>query len=288
MPGGQRALVVEAGFGLDESGGTEVGPGELLLAGPAQRDGLAGRLREARGLLGGFARVLAAKAAAKIRDNHAHVVVRQMKGAHEVRAVAERVLCAGPDGQLAVGPFGNGGAGFQRGVLDVGDMIGLAQRVFGFRQLIGEGTRRRVVVRVLLEVVEQVLARRMGRQLPLGRLGNGRPRLLGEEGGRRGDSDKLAVLHGNDILHRFGRAQINRGEFRAVGGRAEDFAVEHSGPDDVRGILVRAGDYVASVRAGCGIAEHLPLLDWGQGDIGGDRLLEGFARRRRWPRGRHT
>ena len=50
--------------------------------------------------------------------------------------------------------FGDGGAGFERGVLHVGNVIGLAQGVFGFRQLIGEGTCRRVIVRVLLEVVE--------------------------------------------------------------------------------------------------------------------------------------
>ena len=84
MPGGQRALIVQAGFGLNEGRGTEVGPGELLLAGPAQRDGLAGRLREAGSLLGDFTRMLAAKAAAKIRDNDAHMVLREMKRAYEV------------------------------------------------------------------------------------------------------------------------------------------------------------------------------------------------------------
>jgi len=55
-------------------------------------------------------------------------------------------------------------------------------------------------VRVVLEVVEQVLARRVRRQFPLGRLGNGRLRLFGEEGGRRGDANELAGVSAGDEI----------------------------------------------------------------------------------------
>ena len=40
---------------------------------------------------------------------------------------------------------------------------------------------------------------------------------------------------------------------------------------------MRAGHYIAAVRSARGMAEHLPLLNRGQGDIGGDRLLKSLA-----------
>ena len=77
-----------------------------------------------------------------------------MKCAHEVRAVAEGVLCAGPDGELAVGPFGNGRAGLKRGVLDISDVLGLPQHVFGLRQFIGEWFCRWIALSVVLEIIK--------------------------------------------------------------------------------------------------------------------------------------
>ena len=58
---GDFALRIQARLGLDDPGGTEIGPGEFLFARPAQRDGLARRLGEARGLHGAFAGMFAAE-----------------------------------------------------------------------------------------------------------------------------------------------------------------------------------------------------------------------------------
>src|SRR5207244_1772823 len=52
MPGGQQAFSVETGLSFDERCRTEVSPGELLLAGPAQGNRASGGLSQARGFDG--------------------------------------------------------------------------------------------------------------------------------------------------------------------------------------------------------------------------------------------
>src|ERR1035437_6154057 len=133
MPASELVLVVEPSLNLDHGCRPEIGPGKLLSAGPAQGNPMARRLRPTGCLDAGLARVFAAEAAAEIRHDDAHLLVAQMKGARQLRPAAERVLCAGPDGELAVGPFGDRGARFQRRVLDVGDMVGLLEGVLGMR-----------------------------------------------------------------------------------------------------------------------------------------------------------
>ena len=102
---------------------TKIGPGEFFLARPAQGDGLIRRLGEPRSLDGAFAGMFAAETATKVRDHDTHMFLRHVKGASEFGANPKRVLRAGPDGQLAIIPFRDRRARFQRRVLDVGDMI---------------------------------------------------------------------------------------------------------------------------------------------------------------------
>src|SRR5438067_1559772 len=56
--------------------------------------------------------------------------------------------------------------------------------------------------------------------------------------------------------------------------RAKDFSVQHARADDVRWIMMRAGDNVARVRARRGSAHRLPFGDGSYGDIRRDKLLE--------------
>ena len=124
MPRGEIASRIQAGLDINHRGRPEVGPGEFLLPGPAHGTGFAGGLRQTRGFDGRLAGVLAAEAAAKIGHDHPHVLVGQAEGPREFAVISERILRAGPNGELAVLPFGQRGARFHRRMLNVGDVVG--------------------------------------------------------------------------------------------------------------------------------------------------------------------
>ena len=76
-------------------------------------------------------------------------------------------------------------------------------------------------------------------------------------------------------------AEVDRDELRAVRGPAEDLAVEHPRPGDVRRVGVRAGHHVAAVGPGDRGAEDLPPVDRRELDVGRDRRGERPERRPR-------
>ena len=175
-PGGERPRGIEAGLEVDDGGGAEVGPGEFLTARPADEDGLAGGAGEARGLDARLGGVPAAEPAAEVGHDDAHVAGVQAEGARDLVPAAERVLRREPDGDLAAVPFRERGAGFQRRVLDVGDVVGLSEGLGGRGDIGGEGILRDRFARVPAQIVEHRIAVGLGRGLPCGGLGPARPR----------------------------------------------------------------------------------------------------------------
>ena len=77
LPGDEGSVAARTGADFNEAGGTEVGPGELLAAGPDHLDRLASGAGKARGFNGGFAGVLAAIAAAHVWLDDADLVWRR-------------------------------------------------------------------------------------------------------------------------------------------------------------------------------------------------------------------
>src|SRR5688500_17875205 len=103
-------------------------------------------------------------------------------------------------------------------------------------------------------------------ELPLGGFGRFLAGALGEERIRRGETNETAVAQG-DQIGKFGCVEIDTCKFSAVGGRAQNFSVEHAGADDVGGIFMRAGDDVAPVGFVDWLAEDGPLghVSWYDG-----------------------
>ena len=69
-----------------------------------------------------------------------------MEGLHEFVAHAEGALGAGPHGELAVGPFGHGGARLERRVGDVFDGVAVLELDVGGGDGVGNGAGRRAAV----------------------------------------------------------------------------------------------------------------------------------------------
>ena len=136
LPGGQLAVLVDAGRRLDQAGRAEVGPGELFFAGPDQLDRLARRPGQPGRLDGGLAGVLAAVAAARVGHDHADSVLGQAERLGQLRPRTEGALGAGPDGQVVALPLRDRRAGLERGVGDVGDRVGRLDLHVGRRQLV--------------------------------------------------------------------------------------------------------------------------------------------------------
>ena len=170
LPGGELAVLVDAGGRFDQSGGTEVGPGKLFLAGPDHLHGFAHGLCQPGRLDGGLAGMLAAVAAAGVGNDHPNLVVGQVKGLRQLGANAEGPLGAGPDGQLAALPFGHRGPRLQRCVGDVGDRINRLDLEGRSRQRVLDRTilTRRAVAVASTRPSSSSLAR-VGMRLEIGR-----------------------------------------------------------------------------------------------------------------------
>src|SRR5205823_3357927 len=160
---------------------------------------------------------------------------------------------AGPDGQPVALPLGQGCAGLEGGVGDVGHGVaGLKGAARGAPGLEGAGLEKggaspTVVALGLggvgLEVVEQVGLRDL-----LGWVG-GVP--LGAEGGEGltsgvavggGYAYEVALVDYGDAGQGLGRGGLEGGEGGVKGGWAQHGAGEHAGAGEVGGVAVAAGD----------------------------------------------
>ena len=200
-----------------------------------------------------------------------------MQSARQFSLVAERVLGAGPDRQLAIGPFGEGDARFHRSVLRISDVVGLTQGFVRFANFFSERIRGHTALGVFSQIGEQVLARWMGRRLPFRCFGDGVQGLASGEIGRRSQPYKWPVLQRQHVLHGFRRFEINRNQLCPVGGRAQDFAIHHPGTDHIGRKLMRPRHQIAAIRTRDGSAENLPLLDRRQSHVGWWGLSESFG-----------
>src|SRR5262249_60541172 len=107
-----NAGFVDAACHSEQAGRAEVCPGEFFLARPDQLDGLARGFGQTRGLDCGFAAMFAAVARSRVGHDDAHAGLGDAERLGEFASYAEWSLRARPDGQLAVSPFGHGGAWF--------------------------------------------------------------------------------------------------------------------------------------------------------------------------------
>ena len=148
LPRDERAVLARAASDLDEAGGAQVRPGELLLARPDDLDRLAGGLGQTRRFDRRVAGVLAAVGGAGVGDEDADVLARDAEGRGELLAHGEGALRAGPDRELVAVPFGDRGARLERRVRDVLDGVGLRELDVGGREALLDGARRRAARRV--------------------------------------------------------------------------------------------------------------------------------------------
>ena len=243
----------------DDARGAEVGPGELLLARPDQRDRRPGAARQARGLDGGLAGVLAAVGRARVGHDHPHLLQRQPERLGQLAVDAEGPLGAGPDGQVIALPNGQRGARLQRRVGDVGDGIGRVDRRCGGRAARGQvprgvlgpagapgaGRRRDRVARQI--GVERV--RVEGRRCVPGGL-QGRQRAVRRGAVGRGHAHEVAVVDEVDPGDRLGRGGVEAGQPGAERGRAQHRAGQHTGQAQVGREVVRPGHEGAAVDLG--------------------------------------
>ena len=279
VPGHEGAGGGQAAATLDERRRATVRPGELLLAGPANRDGLPGGAGEARRLDGGLGGVLPAEPAAHVGHDHADAVARDAERLGQDLLRPEGPVAAGPDGEAVPAPLGHRGARLHRGVLDEGHPVGLRQDPARLPQgrlhralLVGAGLASS---RLRAQVLEEVVVRDgLGCRLPGGRSRGRVERLRRQVRGRRGEADERPLSNRHDVLHGRDRREIDRLEGGAVRGAAQDPPVQHSGAHHVRGEPVRPGDEVPSIRPRHGLAQGLPPPHGGERHVGPDRLAE--------------
>ena len=123
FPGGDPASAVDGGLDVDDARRSEVGEPELLATRPDQLHGFAHRPCQPRRFDGELARVLSAVGRARVRNDHPDLRLGNPEGVRELAANAEWPLRAGPDGQLAPGPFGHRRSRFERHVRDVRNAV---------------------------------------------------------------------------------------------------------------------------------------------------------------------
>ena len=201
-----------------------------------QADRLAGGLGQPGGLDGAFARVLAAEPAAEVGDDDADAVVGQAERPGQLAAHAERVLRGRPDGEPCRRPTRrppraapSGSAGRRRRGTS-GGATSPPRRPR--RRTDSAGTPPRACCR---RWSYKLAARRVRRGLPSGGLGDRVDRLA-----RRRyvvgatTPTKSPSRTADDAFEGLRRGQVDRDELGAVRRPAEDLAVEHPRPGDVR------------------------------------------------------
>ncbi len=252
---------VDPGLDVDHAGRSEVRPPELLGAGPHQLDRTARRLRQPRRFDRVLAGVLSAVRRAGVGHDDADAGVGDSEGLGKLGADAEGTLRAGPDGELSLGPFGDGRARLQRHVRNVGNAIARFERSCGLDLGdVARGKRRRRP-RAIGDFLEVIVNRRGGR------LSGGR-RPLRLDGGRRAarhafawrdHAGEIAVAHDRNTGHGSRAGLVERDKGRADSARPEDRTVQQSRPDDIRCVLMTAGDKRASIHLGFGLSARVPL-----------------------------
>jgi len=212
--------------------------------------------------------VLATERAARVGHDHAHGARVEPERLYQLLAHALRILRAGPDGEAFLRPLGYCGARLERGVLDVGDVVALAQHARGaLHRLLGRATPARTVAAAAGalfrrggdEPLEEFVARGMGRRLPLRGRRDARARGPRRERSGRREADEGAVARRDHVLFVLHDREIDRLERRAVRRRAQHDGVEHSGERDVGREAVRSRDDLARRDEAGRAAEHFPL-----------------------------
>src|SRR5262249_11244182 len=94
----------------------------------------------------------------------------------------------------------------------------------------------------------------------------------------RGDSNELFFADGDDILHCFGRLEIDRSETRAIRWCSKDSAVKHARPRNVGGEFAWAGNNAVTVWPWRRMTKALPLFDRRKGGLRRYGLIESLHR----------
>src|SRR4051794_14295408 len=108
---------------VDDSAGAQVRPSHLLFAGPIALHRLAHRLGESRRFECRVAGVLAAIPRSRVRHDYSHLILGNLKLDGKLASDPEGTLRPGPDGELAVAPFGDRSPRLQWHMRNVGDVV---------------------------------------------------------------------------------------------------------------------------------------------------------------------
>ena len=114
--------------------------------------------------------------------------------------------------------------------------------------------------------------RRAGRHAPLG--ADGGSRTAREPFGRRDDSGEVAVADDDHAWQGSRCGVVERDERAGVAFGADDSAVHHPRPRDVRRVAMRAGDEAPAVDLACGRAADCPRRRRRHGGLGGNDACE--------------
>src|SRR6185369_1457769 len=171
LPRRDSAVVLHAAGHFDHACRTKVGPVEFFFARPDELDRLPTRTREPRRFDRAFARVFAAVTGTRIGHDHAYLLLRNMKRFGQFLSNAERPLRAGPNCQLAIGPFGDRGAWLEWRVRDVSNVVRLREFLVRGRHAVCDRSHRTraTSLGVLLQISEQLVVARLSGRLPVDR-----------------------------------------------------------------------------------------------------------------------
>src|SRR5229473_2142975 len=178
FPCSERAVGSEATLHLDDAGGTKIGPGEFFFARPNDFHGMTSRAGQASGFQRGLAGVLSSIGGTGVRHDHANAAFGNMEYGSEVVTDGKGPLRSRPNRQFPIGPFGNSGTRFERGVCDIGNGVRRVQTVRGAREafLHGAFLMAMTIVRtaggLFLEISEEFLVRNLLDFFPLCANGN--------------------------------------------------------------------------------------------------------------------
>ena len=129
IPGGQLAIASDAAFHLNDTRGTEVGPGKFLLARPHDLHRPSGSACQTRRFNRRITGMFPAVGRTCVPNDDTNLAFRDVQSSGEFVAVSKRPLCSRPYRQLAIGPLRHGRARLERGMRDVSHGVGRIQPV---------------------------------------------------------------------------------------------------------------------------------------------------------------
>src|SRR5262249_41013493 len=127
FPEGKLTVCADTASHVNNTRRSKVRPGEFLLARPSQLHWLSGGFGQTRGFDRSFTGVLAAVRRPSVGHDDAYSIARDVKCFGQLVTHCEGTLRSRPHSQLAVLPFGQGGARFEGSMRDVCDGVGLCQ-----------------------------------------------------------------------------------------------------------------------------------------------------------------